>query len=581
MSAPPTSPSSNRLPSLGDSQTKITPKPRRPRKVPDFSRLPGTNPGLAQFQKEHQMGMNSSHSSDIHSPFAVPNRPVTHKKDSRRSRSLQDLSTSSESLNLDSKTQFPDIPGSHTSQVKDNLTESTTRTDQGHEQTVSNVDMLSEDGQDYYSDGAPANDADIDSDSWIPPTKTAKLRNNKGAAASVSTQNRFDPLSQNDEEDDDDNTASQKVTNGKKSKPPPIYVYGVNNKYQFSRTLASVCRTKPKISHTQQYVRFHTESYADYEKLKTFCSQQKYQFATEVPKPERPFKVVLRKLPIDTPTKDILDDLKDLDFPALEVSQLYGRDKETREKVPHPLFLATLQKRDDNHRIYKLEYLLSYRVAVEPYRPPELLQCFKCQKVGHSMRTCFCDPKCVKCGAAHLSSTCLKTRDTPAHCANCNGDHPANYRGCSVLKNAIAQRRASKKTDPETSVNTKIASTSKADTTNAANTINNSQKSTYANPQSNKNSIPTAKGKTKTATVNQEPQNTSNTDSASTSFSEMGATIREVFHVIKDVFSGLNITRIFTRIQQGLTRIRSAEDKYSKIAIIVEIIFSALDDGSE
>lgn len=36
-----------------------------------------------------------------------------------------------------------------------------------------------------------------------------------------------------------------------------------------------------------------------------------------------------------------------------------------------------------------LRYLLSYRVNVQPYRPPEILQCFLCQRLGHSQKTCF------------------------------------------------------------------------------------------------------------------------------------------------------------------------------------------------
>jgi len=69
---------------------------------------------------------------------------------------------------------------------------------------------------------------------------------------------------------------------------------------------------------------------------------------------------VIRKLPIDTPVKDIQDDLKELNLPVQEVAQMYGRDKETHEKVPYPLFLVTMDKRADNKEIYKLQYLLSY-----------------------------------------------------------------------------------------------------------------------------------------------------------------------------------------------------------------------------
>lgn len=97
------------------------------------------------------------------------------------------------------------------------------------------------------------------------------------------------------------------------------------------------------VSSTQQHVRFQSINYVDFDKLVAYCTQQKYQYATEVPKKDRLFEVVIRKLLSDTLTKDIFDDIIHLEFPVTEVSQMYGRDKDSREKIPHPLFLALSQ----------------------------------------------------------------------------------------------------------------------------------------------------------------------------------------------------------------------------------------------
>lgn len=114
------------------------------------------------------------------------------------------------------------------------------------------------------------------------------------------------------------------------------------------------------------------------ENFKTYCHQQSIKFATELAKQDRPPKVVLRKFPLDALVKDIHKDLRDLVYPVRAVSQLYGRDKDTREKIPHPLFLVTLTRSSDIHKIYKQEYLLSYRVAVEPL---DLLICCSASNV--------------------------------------------------------------------------------------------------------------------------------------------------------------------------------------------------------
>lgn len=39
------------------------------------------------------------------------------------------------------------------------------------------------------------------------------------------------------------------------------------------------------------------------------------------------------------------------------------------------------------------------------------------------------------------SLTCTKPRDTPAKCANCQGEHPANYKGCQTLKDLRNMRK--------------------------------------------------------------------------------------------------------------------------------------------
>lgn len=47
---------------------------------------------------------------------------------------------------------------------------------------------------------------------------------------------------------------------------------------------------------------------------------------------------------------------------------------------------------------------------------------------------------CVKCGKSHDTKMCTKPKDTPATCALCNGNHPANYKGCMVYQDLIRSK---------------------------------------------------------------------------------------------------------------------------------------------
>lgn len=49
--------------------------------------------------------------------------------------------------------------------------------------------------------------------------------------------------------------------------------------------------------------------------------------------------------------------------------------------------------------------------------------CFRCQSHGYAQRNYFAPPKCMKCAGDHLTLYCLKSKNTPAKCANSGGPH--------------------------------------------------------------------------------------------------------------------------------------------------------------
>ncbi|XP_055591528.1 uncharacterized protein LOC129743517 [Uranotaenia lowii] len=65
------------------------------------------------------------------------------------------------------------------------------------------------------------------------------------------------------------------------------------------------------------------------------------------------------------------------------------------------------------------------RVATRPYYPRPM-QCFLCGKFGHTKVRCPNQPICPTCGESEIHQTC----PNPAHCVNCQGDHPTVNREC-------------------------------------------------------------------------------------------------------------------------------------------------------
>lgn len=76
----------------------------------------------------------------------------------------------------------------------------------------------------------------------------------------------------------------------------------------------------------------------------------------------------------------------------------------------------------------------------EPKKKRQIVQCSKCQGFSHTKGYCNLPHRCIRCGGQHESHVCEKPPTTPATCANCGESHPANYRGCRVLKELQSRR---------------------------------------------------------------------------------------------------------------------------------------------
>lgn len=113
-----------------------------------------------------------------------------------------------------------------------------------------------------------------------------------------------------------------------------------------------------------------------------------------------------------------------------------------RTKTPLPIFFIDLEPSPENKNIFKVKTLYHSRVSIEePYKRTEIVQCQRCQAYGHTRGYCSHPARCVRCAGSHESVTCSKTRETHATCALCGGQHPANYKGCTVYQDLQRVRR--------------------------------------------------------------------------------------------------------------------------------------------
>ena len=169
-----------------------------------------------------------------------------------------------------------------------------------------------------------------------------------------------------------------------------------------------------------------------YREIIHYLKDAEAEFHTYQMKEGKAFRIVIRNLhPSTTPT-EIKTALEEIGFSVRSVTNVLSKI----EKIKLPLFFVDLEPDEINNNIFKINNLFNIKIKIEePYKRRIIIQCQNCQEYGHSKAYCSYPPRCVRCAAQHLTSTCTKSRDTPAKCALCNGEHPANYKGCQIYKN--------------------------------------------------------------------------------------------------------------------------------------------------
>lgn len=218
-------------------------------------------------------------------------------------------------------------------------------------------------------------------------------------------------------------------------KPKPIILVTKIKYFRLRETFQTMFSVIPVCQFCPKGLKIQPNTQEDAEKLITYFKDQKMEFYTFPSIGHKTIKVVMRGLPIDTPTEDIEKQLRELNYPIESIRQLKRRmeDSQTGVKMlkEMPLWVLSVYDTPGSPNIMNLTGLYNLKVTFSEYVSqggPQ--QCYRCQGFGHKSSGCFVNVKCVRCGKNHLSKDCTKDPLEPAKCANCNKEHPASYRQC-------------------------------------------------------------------------------------------------------------------------------------------------------
>jgi len=276
------------------------------------------------------------------------------------------------------------------------------------------------------------------------PPQSPTTRNIKKLKKFV-TPNSYSILAQDDSEPisrdvtdtvespDHQNLAQTHTTNDtpKEMLPPPIFVKGVIDFFQLRNSfIEEIGPTSFSCKSTSNYLKIQTNNPENYRKLIHFLKGIDTQFHTYQLQADKPLRIFIKNLHPFTPVTDIASAIEEIGHSVRNVINI----KHAQTKIPLPMFFADLDPQGSDSDIFFITTLLHTKVKIEPHKKRQIPQCQNCQSYGHTRTYCAHDPKCVKCGNDHPTSSCVKSLDLPAKCALCTGAHPANYRGCTIYK---------------------------------------------------------------------------------------------------------------------------------------------------
>ncbi|KAI5739525.1 hypothetical protein M8J77_020275 [Diaphorina citri] len=234
-----------------------------------------------------------------------------------------------------------------------------------------------------------------------------------------------------------------KQKNREPKKPPPIKVE--SNDVKSITQLANISSGEGKFAIktvNNSLVKVNCEEEDGYRKMVSALKEHKVPYYTYENKQTRPIRVVAKGLHHMWSEEEIYNDLLAKGYKIEHVSkQLSAKDK-----TPLNMFMLSFASDESVDSIYKINRILYNVVEICPLKGSKLIpQCKNCQEFGHTRNHCNKKPRCVKCGQGHLTTSCVKPKTVRATCANCKKDHPANYRGCSIAKEAQMLRNKQRK----------------------------------------------------------------------------------------------------------------------------------------
>ena len=172
---------------------------------------------------------------------------------------------------------------------------------------------------------------------------------------------------------------------------------------------------------------------------------------------EKYIKVFIKQVPENLGEADIRAQLKDV-MPEIKQGQRICRRDETPTSTIWLTFQDTAKNRKSVEKVIKEKgvFINRFKRPVELEKKSNIVQCRKCQVLGHTQRNCNSrSANCRICAKDHQTQDHIRVQYEKYKCYNCGLDHQANSWRCKKIAEAERKTTQPIATNTQTNKTTK------------------------------------------------------------------------------------------------------------------------------
>lgn len=186
--------------------------------------------------------------------------------------------------------------------------------------------------------------------------------------------------------------------------------------------------------------------FTTYDTIKDILVKNNTQFFTYTPKNRRPKSLILKGIRNEPEAEDIKNEINSMNLNNVNIIKV-AKIKYNKSDQSRYHYLVQISNDSTIKEITNIKYLAYQRIKWEKPHKKSIVQCKRCQRLGHVSYNCNFIQRCVKCSLTHKHGECqIQTKDesNKLKCANCGGvGHPASYKGCPyyVASNYVLKKK--------------------------------------------------------------------------------------------------------------------------------------------